>query len=134
TIVNDDPLPRMSINDVSVIEGNSGATGAVLTVSLSEPSGRPVTVIWVTADGTANAIDDYVAVGGGLTFAPGETTKAVVVQVLGDELSEADETIAVNLRSVINATLTKAKGVVTILNDELPPMVSIQDAGMVEVG
>jgi hypothetical protein len=35
TIVDDDAAPVLAINDVSVVEGNSGTTNAVLTVSLS---------------------------------------------------------------------------------------------------
>src|SRR2546428_8680996 len=98
------------------------------------PSGQPVTLIWVTADRTAMATNDYVAVGGGLTFSPGETSKEVVVHVLGDELSEPDETFVVNLSDVVNASLAKKQGVVTILNDDALPMGSLGDAGLIEVG
>src|SRR5207247_5332657 len=35
TIVNDDPQPAITINDVTVIEGNSGTTNAVFTLTLS---------------------------------------------------------------------------------------------------
>jgi len=59
--MNDDPLPTISINDVSVTEGNSGLTPAVFTVSLSNPSSTPISVAFATADGTAKAGSDYVA-------------------------------------------------------------------------
>ncbi len=40
TIVNDDPLPSLSINDVTVVEGNAGTVNAVFTVTLSAASGQ----------------------------------------------------------------------------------------------
>src|SRR5262249_246286 len=43
----------LSIADISVTEGNSGTTPAVLTVSLSQAFTCPVTVNYATADGTA---------------------------------------------------------------------------------
>jgi CSLREA domain-containing protein len=52
TIIDDDPLPGLSINDVSVAEGNSGTTNANFTVSLSAASGQTVAVNYATANGT----------------------------------------------------------------------------------
>jgi photosystem II stability/assembly factor-like uncharacterized protein/subtilisin-like proprotein convertase family protein len=49
------PIPTLSINDVAVSEGNAGTTNATFTVSLSAPSGVPVTVNYSTADGTAGS-------------------------------------------------------------------------------
>ena len=40
TIFDNDPLPGLSINDVTVSEGNSGTTNAVFTVSLSKASSQ----------------------------------------------------------------------------------------------
>src|SRR5205085_2655028 len=54
TIVNDD-LPRLTINDVSVTEGNAGPVYAVFTVSLAPVGDQPVTVNYATAAGTATA-------------------------------------------------------------------------------
>ena len=44
TIVNDDPLPSFSINDITVTEGNAGTVSAVFTVTLSAASGQTVSV------------------------------------------------------------------------------------------
>ncbi len=54
TINDNDPTPSLSINDVSVTEGNSGTTNASFTVTLSAASGQTVTVNHATADGTAS--------------------------------------------------------------------------------
>src|SRR5262249_12674063 len=83
TIVNDDPLPSLSINDVSVTEGNGGTVNAVFTVTLSPGSGQVVTVNYATADGTATlAGNDYQAASGTLSFSPGTTTQTVTAVVV----------------------------------------------------
>ena len=119
TILNDDVT--ISINDVTVAEGNSGTTNAVFTVSLSAPTTQMVTVDFATADGTATAGSDYVPSSGTLTFNPGETTKTLTVLVNGDVLYEPDELFVVNLKTPVNATLAKITGVGTILNDDAVP-------------
>src|SRR5262249_25996787 len=66
TIVNDDPLPAISIADAApVMEGNSGTTDSTFTVSLSNPSQSTITVMYSTLDGTATvAGGDYMATNG----------------------------------------------------------------------
>src|SRR5262249_49262058 len=64
--------PSISINDVSVTEGNSGTTSATFTVSLSAASTQTVSVQYATADGSATvAGGDYQPASGTLTFKPG---------------------------------------------------------------
>ncbi|WP_425612697.1 putative Ig domain-containing protein [Xanthomonas vesicatoria] len=118
TIVNDDALPSLSIDDVSVNEGNSGTTTATFTVSLSQASGQTVSVNYATADGTATAGSDYVARSGTLTFAPGTTTQGVAVTVNGDTTVEPNESFSVSLSGVSNASVARATGTGTILNDD----------------
>jgi hypothetical protein len=121
TIVDDEP--RISIGDTTVTEGNTGSRSATFTVTLSAAYDVPVTVNYATANGTATAGSDYRAASGMLTFAPGETTKAVAVQVIGDRLAEVNETFVVNLSGPTNATITDGQGVGTIADDE--PRISI---------
>src|SRR5205085_11474240 len=136
TILDDDPLPSLSINNATVTEGNSGNAHANFTVSLTAPSGRTVSVDYATADVTATAPADYTGTSGSLIFNPGETNKTVTVQVKGDTLNELNETFAVNLSNPINATITTAAGTGTITDDDLPPTVSLSLSGspMVEAG
>jgi hypothetical protein len=120
TIVNDDPcVPSLSVNDVTVAEGNSGVTNATFTVSLSQTTVNTVTVDFTTADGTATAPADYAATSGALTFAPGETSKTATVGVNGDTLVEADETFFVNLSNAVGATIADGQGQGTIVNDDV---------------
>jgi hypothetical protein len=132
TITDDDPSPSISIDDVVVGEGDSGTTDAVFTVSLSAISGRTVTVDWATADGTAVHPSDFSAGSGTATFDPGETSQTVNVTVKGDTDLELDEAFTVVLTSPTNATVTDGTGTGTILDDELEPVVSIEDATVTE--
>jgi urease beta subunit len=110
--------PAVSINDVTVTEGNTGTRAATFTVTLSAASAQTVTVAYVTADGSATAGSDYQAAGGTLSFAPGQTSKTVTVQVHGDRLLEPNETFFVNLSGASNAIITDGEGGGTIVNDE----------------
>lgn len=129
-------LPTLSINDVSVTEGNSGSKSASFTVQLSQASSQPVTVKYATANGTATAGTDYTAAANTLTFAAGETRKTIAVSVRGDTSREANETFLVNLSSATNATIADAQGVGTITNDDgtAPslPQLSIRDVSVTE--
>jgi len=119
TIVNDDQSAlSLSINDVTVSEGDTGTTLARFTVSLSGPSSSPVTVAWATADGTATAGSDYVAGGGTLTFPAGQASASITVSVLGDATAEANESFLVRLSSATGATVADAVGLGTITNDD----------------
>src|SRR5207248_1464650 len=61
TIVDDDPPPSLTINDVTRTEGNSGSTYFVFTVSLSTASDKSVSVNFATANGIATVSgNDYV--------------------------------------------------------------------------
>lgn len=113
----DNDLPRLSISDVTVTEGNAGTVNAVFTVTLSPP--RAVTVNFATADGTATAGSDYTAASGSLSFGPQDTTRTITVVVRGDTVGEANETFFVNLSSPAGATLADPQGVGTITNDDL---------------
>ena len=64
----------ISINDVSVLEGNAGVTPATFTVSLDAPSTKNISVAYTTADGTAKFPSDYKRAKGQVKFRPGETT------------------------------------------------------------
>ena len=111
TILNDDG-PRVLISDASprAGEGNSGMTAYTFAVTLSQPSGLPVTVQYATADGTALAGSDYIATNGTLTFQRGETRKTVTVDVAGDTVPELDETFTINLSNASYAVIAKGKG------------------------
>ena len=124
TIVNDDPLPSLTINDVTVLEGNAGTVNAVFTISLSAASGQTVSVNYATADGTATAPADYTSTSGTAIFPVGTTTQTVTVPVNGETVPEANETFFVNLSGATNATIGDNQGLGTITNDDVPVTVN----------
>src|SRR5512133_1458269 len=122
----------LSINDVTVTEGDSGSTDATFTVTLSEVSTDAVAVDYATADGSAVAPGDYTGASGTVTFLPGETTQTVTVGVNGDLLDENDETFDVDLTNAVNATIDDGLGVGTITDDAPLPAVSIGNSTVTE--
>ena len=119
TIVDDEP--RISISDVTRAEGkNRQTTLFVFTVTLSMAYDQPVTMSFATVNGTATTSNsDYVARSGTLTFAPGETTKTITIEVKGDSRREANENFYLDLYGLSsNALFTKNRGIGTILNDD----------------
>jgi len=126
--------PDITINDVTLAEGNVGNTNARFTISLSFPSTQTVTVDWVAADGTATLADSDFLPAGPLqvTFPPGVTAQTVDVPVVGDLKFEPNETFVVDLSNPVNAVITDPQGVGTILNDDGIPMISIDDVRVIE--
>ncbi|MBD2148282.1 Calx-beta domain-containing protein, partial [Sphaerospermopsis sp. FACHB-1194] len=119
TITDNDGLPTLSINDVTITEGNSGTTNAVFTVTRSGTASQPITVNYATANGTATAGSDFTSTSGTLTFATNETTKTIAISILGDTTVEGNETFFVNLSNPTNATIVDAQGQGTINNDDV---------------
>jgi hypothetical protein len=117
--------PALSINDVTVTEGNAGTVSATFTVTLFPTATTTVTVNWATANGTATQPSDYAAGSGPLTFTPGEATKTITVTVNGDTTPEANETFFVNLSGASGASVSDGQGQGTITNDDgAPPAVT----------
>ena len=115
----------VSINDVTLLEGNSGTSNMVFTVTVTGSHERPIYLDYATANGGATAPSDYTTTSGFLEF-PGtdvETTiRTISVPIIGDTGVEPDETFSVNLQIVDSiATMTDGQGIGTIINDEGTP-------------
>ncbi|HYK03818.1 MAG TPA: Calx-beta domain-containing protein [Thermoanaerobaculia bacterium] len=121
TITNDDGVPEISIDNVTLVEGDGGTTSFTFNVTLSAASDTPITVDYDTADDTAAAPDDYVAESGQVTFAPGVLAQTIEIAVNGETLVETDETFFVDLTNPEGASLTDDQGLGTIENDDEPP-------------
>ncbi len=114
TIIDDDPVPSFTINDVTV---NEAAGTATFTVTLNAVSGASATVDFATSDGTATAGNDYTATSGTLTFAAGTTSQTITVPILNDSLFENSESFQINLSNPTNATIADNLGIGTILDN-----------------
>ena len=125
-------LPSLTINDVTITEGNSGTLLATFEVKLSKASLDTVTVQYGTGNGTATAGSDYTATSGIITFAPGQTSKIITVPVNGDLLNEINETFTVNLSNPSKAKIADAQGIGTIINNDPIPSFAINDVTISE--
>ena len=120
-IVNDDPMPALSVDDVFVAEGDSGTRTATFTVTVSTVIDRPMTVKYFTSNGSAGSGADFVATNGTLTIPANAATATVSVTVLGDTVPELNETFILTLTDASDAMLGDAQGICTIVNDDVPP-------------
>jgi hypothetical protein len=131
TITNDDVAPAISVNDVTVTEGNTGSVNAVFTVTLSAVSGLPASATFATSDVSATAGSDYTAVSTGVTIPAGSTSVTVNVPVLGDALAEASEVFTVGLSGLSGAAPGDVAGQGTIVDNDQPAL-SISDVTVAE--
>jgi hypothetical protein len=116
--INDDDGPTISINDVTVTEGNSGTKAATFTLSLSGPSVETIAIRAITAPGTATAPSDYNSIDLVVIFQPGTVTRTVDVGIIGDTNLEPNETFSVNLSDPFGTTIADGAGAGTILDDD----------------
>ena len=141
TISNDDLPPGLAIEDITIVEGNSGTRNANFVVRLSGPLSRPVYVQYATSNGTATSADaDYIPLSGTLTFQPGETVKTLIVLIRSDAKVEPNETFSLSLSNASSVPIYKATATATIENDDsaappsgsggtvVLPAVSVSDA------
>lgn len=129
----------ISTTTPNLSEGNSGSKPVTFTVTRSGNTSVATTVNYAL-DGTATFSSDYNTIkvagvtanlSGTLKFAVGETTKTITLNVVGDRITEFDETINLTL-SYPNQTSAIAPATVTIVNDDSQPGISINNASSTE--
>lgn len=122
TIEEDDSPPTVSVDDVTVAEGDE--TGIItFTISLDQIAGVDMTVGYQTQDVTAAAGEDYVAITDGSLIIPaGDLSATVVVTITGDTENETDETFELAITSVSAGTIDPSVsiGTATLTNDDIP--------------
>ena len=111
--------PSIAVADARTREGVGAAL--IFRTTLSPIATGTVTVDYQTLDGTAKAGEDYRAVAGTLTFAPGDTAKTVRVSVFDDATDEGEETFTLTLSNAKGAVIAdgEAKGVI-VNADHMP--------------
>ena len=137
-IIDDDPEPAVSVSNAEGTENGDG-TPITFTLSLSEPSGREVTVPYstadVTGDGAATAGSDYVAVSNATeTISAGDTTATVDVTLVDDTDEEEVERFLLNLADPTNAGRGDGIGVGVIYDDDGLVQILADDAAHVQEG
>ena len=107
----------LTINDVSLTEGNAGTK--IFTFTVKKPTGIAVTFDYATSNGSATAGSDYVAASGTKTIAAGATSTTISVTVNGDTKIETDETFIVTISTATAGfTIINDSGIGTIRNDD----------------
>jgi len=121
--------PSLSINDITVPEGDSSTTlvGWDFTISLSAPSTQTVSVTVSTQAGSATDNVDFGAGSIVLNIPAGQTSQSVTVFIKGDTAVEGTENFFVNLSNPVNATIADAQGVATIVDDDT--LILLQQTG-----
>ena len=142
TILDDDPgqgqvFPVVTLDDVTVDEGDTGQQTVQVMINLSGPSTELTRFDYEFVNGTATEADgDFNAISGFTTFQAGLTFGALDVQVFGDTKVEPDETFFLRIKNPVGLTLGDTEATITIRNDDQdpgdPPDVSIGDTTVLE--
>ena len=98
-------------DNITVKEGGKKAT---ITLNLSKANANLVTVDYFTENNTALKDFDYFAKTGTIEFQPGETQKAIDLEIRDDDIVEAQESFLVKFNNTRFATLSKDTVVVNI--------------------
>uniref|UniRef100_UPI0035579B4F Calx-beta domain-containing protein n=1 Tax=Falsiroseomonas oryziterrae TaxID=2911368 RepID=UPI0035579B4F len=105
-------------------EGNSGSTNFAFTVTRSGDTTQPASASWAVAGSGTNpaSANDFAGAtlpAGTVSFAPGETSQTIAVQVAGDTTVEPNETFTLTLSNPTGATIANASTTATITNDDV---------------
>ncbi len=136
TITDDDNAPNvtLSVNNASIAENGGVAT---VTAEIDAPSALPVTVT-LAYSGTASlgGTDATTAAGSNANSATeivipaGSTSGTVTITAVADLVYEGNETVIVDIASVINATEASAQQVTTTITDaQAQPTVTLELTG-----
>ncbi len=109
--------PQISISDATSTEADEN-TIMEFEVKLSWDYDLEVQVDYKTKDVLAEAGKDYTEGEGTLTFAPGETSKMIPIEILGENIFEGTERFKVELSNPVNARILILAADGTILNDD----------------
>ena len=131
TITDNDPPPTLNIMPVVVSEGSFTA---MFEVTLDAASGRDITVDFSAVAGTALAGSDFDATNGVLTITEGMTNVQIVVTLIPDPFDEIDEMFSLVLSNLNHAVfgVRGSSATATILDDDLPPILTVNDVTVPE--
>ena len=124
-IIKDDDTTQVQFADTSVEVGEE-AGSAAFTITLAPLNAFPLTVDYMTSDGTANAGSDYTTTTGSITIPAMTASATFSVPVLEDVLVEGAENFTVTLtgtdRGVLGAATVATATIID--NDPIPYVLS----------
>ena len=91
--------------DITINRGTSDSQNVSFSVSLNAPQQFPVQVDYTTNDGNTYAPEGYTPEAGTLTFAPGQTTQSVAVNVPGNAVFTGVQYFYFDLSNPINSSI-----------------------------
>ena len=130
----DDDTPTVWVGDVFVNESDSGTNVvANVPVTMSQTVTVPVTVTCTLVNGSAVAPNDYTVPSPcGVTIAPGQSAAIIAVPIVGDGIDELDESFQLQITGVTNGVAGGATSMITIYDNDPPPIVTVADTSTVE--
>ncbi len=141
TIENDDAVFHIAASQATIQEGHSGTTSLTFTVTRGGDTSGVGSVDWKLSSAAANAADfatgDTLGTNGGLpsgtvSFADGEASKTITIQVVGDLNVENDESVTVTLSNSSGGQIQTATATTDILNDDSTIAISALSAAKAE--
>ncbi|MEQ1604782.1 MAG: Calx-beta domain-containing protein [Pyrinomonadaceae bacterium] len=145
-IQNDDGAPSISISGATVTEGNTPASGGVVTFTVTRTgsTANPVTASWATSTGTGvfaattgspcavdNAVD-FVTSSGSITIAANASSNTFTVPYCGDLYDENNESFTATISNPSNGVIGTASATGTINDDDAAPIMSVSDVSVCE--
>jgi Tol biopolymer transport system component len=113
-------IPRVTVSDVTVTEGNGGSATLRFTITLEAPQGSLVALPWQTQNGTAIAPGDYTAASGTANIVAGSTSAQVSVSISGDSVIEPDERFVLSVGGTSGIATIDPTGTAVIRGDDRP--------------
>ena len=129
TIEDNDTMPHIFLSPATLNVKEDGGE-AVVTATLSAPSGFFITVQFFTSNLSALAGSDFSPTSGTLTFDPGVQTRAITIPILEDDVTEGDESFLVTIVSPTNALLTEPGTSIIRIKEFTPLLVSFAGADL----
>jgi subtilisin family serine protease/subtilisin-like proprotein convertase family protein len=135
------PEVSVAASQAYLSEGQAGTTAFRFSITRKGDTSGPTTVNWAVSGLGSTPADgaDFAGLqlpSGSVSFAPGEITKTITINVLADSVTESPEAFAVTLGSpTAGATLGTARASSIILNDDgvatasNPARITIQPLG-----
>jgi uncharacterized repeat protein (TIGR01451 family) len=124
--------PTLFVSSVSAIEGNTTNVVVTLTPRLSFALSRPASFDFATTVSGATPGADFMATNGQIVFLPGETSNTLSLVIFPDTLDETNELVSVSVFNPVNLSLNLGQSAVTIIDDDDPPSLAIDDVTITE--
>ena len=121
TVLDDDASPVLSLSAADLVEGTDVAPSVrPISASLSQVSGKPISVRYALSSGTALIGSDLAARTGTLVFEPGQQSVDFTVDLVADGVDEPNETFSLTWAAPVNVQLPSRSSGRVLRDDDGP--------------